>query len=113
MTGASPPPTMRLPDGSEQPVKIWRDIMEHATSWLWKNRLLTTADVPVASSSRRFILNTAQTHPGGNLFKHPISVSGTPLFLEGNVNVQAVISNTRKLLGHVGQNPDAVWLKVN
>ena len=106
------PSAIRFFDDTELTLQSWRHMMELTTRWLWSTGRLTASNAEVASSNQRFIVNTQPIHPMGNNFIDPVSVSDTPLFVEGNVNRNAAVNNTKRLLNHCNVSPDDVWLRV-
>ena len=111
-TGDLHPTAIRFPAGEEYSVQRWYDLVHHTAAWLWSKRLLTDSNIPVASSKRRYIVNTQDMHPRGNPFNHPVSIGGTPLILESNISSKASASNAKTLLNHCGQDPSSVLLKI-
>lgn len=112
ISGDSPPSAIRLPDGNESSLrKAWSALVESTAVWLWSNELLTSSNVPVQSSSKRYIVNTTPSHPAGNEFNSPKKIVETPLWTEGNIGARAAVSNAKKLLGLCGVNPGTVLLR--
>ena len=111
-TGSNPPTGIRFSDGCQMNITRWRDIEEYTAEWLWKRGLLTASNVPVSSSKQRYIVSKTPQHPSGNDFKYSISVTETPLFLEGNVSATSATANAKTLLSHCGQNAASVLLRV-
>lgn len=109
--GSDAPSAIRFPTGEEYQLRIWRQVVEVTLYWLWTKGYLKTDDVPVSSSRKRFLVNLEPRHPTGNEFKTVCSISGTPLYLEGNISAKASASNARRILQHCGQDPASVQLK--
>ena len=111
-TGAKVPPYIRFPDGTQRSNAAWRHIPEHTAEWLWQRGFLTTDNVPVASSGRRYIVNTTPQHPQGNAFNQPGKVPRTELFSERNIDAKAATANAKKLLDHCQQDASQVYLRL-
>jgi hypothetical protein len=113
VTGANHPASIRFPDGKECSIQRWRDMVDHTVAWLWSKSLLKVSNIPVASSNKRYIVSAEDKHPTGNSFNQPVHIKGTPLIIEGNISSKAATANTKTLLKHFGQDPAAIWLKLN
>ena len=109
---AKRPKSMRFPGGSEQPIRFWNHLVIETVSWLWSEKKLTARNVPVESSSRRYVVHTKSVHPSGESFISPQPVGGTPLFVETNMSRGTAVANTKILLEHCRQNPAHVHLQV-
>ena len=111
--GDDPPAAIRFPTGDEYQIKIWRQLVEITLKWLWEREFLKANDLPVRSSSKRFLVNLEPVHPPGNRFKTVCLISGTPLYIDGNISAKASASNARKILQYCGQDPALVGVRVN
>ena len=78
--GTKAPPYIRFPTGTQHKNKFWVDLLANTVKWLCDRGLLTTANVPVASSKRRYIVNATPKHPSGKDFFYPVPIEGTELF---------------------------------
>ena len=110
--GDDPPAAIRFPTGDEYQIKIWRQLVEITLSWLWDKGLLKTDDLPVRSSSKRFLVSLEPVHPPGNRFKTVCPISGTPLYIDGNISARASASNAKRILQHCDQDPTTVVIKI-
>ncbi len=110
--GTDPPRRIRFPGGGEYRVQYWRSLVVTTAEWLWEKELLTERNVPVPSSNRRHVVNTAPKHPSGSDFVAPQFVSGTPLVVEGNISGEMAVQRVRILLNHCGIDPATVQLQV-
>ena len=111
-TGSKPPGAIRFPDGNEHPVTLWRQMPQYTAAWLWGCKLLTRSNIPVESSNKRYIVNITDQHQNANPFNNVVSVTGTPLLMEGNISATAATVNVKKLLTHCGVDPAAVHVQV-
>ena len=109
--GDDPPTAIRFPTGDEYQIKIWRQLVETTLSWLWRKGFLEASDLPVRSSSKRFLVSLEPTHPPGNRFKTVCPILGTPLYIDGNISARASASNAKRILQHCGQDPSAVNIR--
>ena len=109
--GDDPPAAIRFPTGEEFQIRIWRQLVEVTLTWLWNTGLLSLNNVPVRSSSKRYLVNLQPRHPGGNGFKTVCPVPETPLYIDGNISAKASASNAKRVLQYCGQDPAAVRFK--
>ena len=110
--GDSNPTAVRFPGSPDHLVTSWRQLVHVTVDWLCQRGLLTETGVPVASSAKRFIVNSVPIHPTGKPFSSSKFVAGTPFVYEGNISSRAAVSNTKKLLTHCGINPADVLLRL-
>jgi len=111
--GDDPPAAIRFPTGDEYQIKIWRQLVEVTLSWLWGKEFLKNDELPVRSSSKRFLVSLEPVHPPGNRFKTICLIPGTPLYIDGNISARASASNAKRILQHCGQDPASVSVKIN
>ena len=111
-TGTKPPTEIRFPDNTNSQIKIWRHVEQRTVEWLWEKGLLNAANLPVQSSPQRYIVHTSPQHPQGNQFAQVVPLTGTPLYLEGNVSSLASTANAKTLLTHCDQSLLEVLLKL-
>ena len=93
-------------------VTSWRQVVQHTVGWLYRQARLKENDVPVASSTQRYIVNTIAYHQNNRPFHTEVQIPGTPFVYEGNVSSRAALSNAKKLLQHCGIDPATVQLQV-
>ena len=110
--GTVPPSQVRFPDGRTDGLRHWSDILVSITEWLSSTGRLTISNVPVASSSKGYIVNDQPVHPTGNAFTRHKTVGGG-LVVFTNVSSADARNHARKLLEHCGIGADAVWLLVS
>ena len=109
--GSVPPSLIWFPSGETVELRGWSDVIVSVAEWLAATGRLTAANVPVASSSRGYIVNDRPVHPTGKAFsRHKTLGNGLVVFTPGYS-----ASNARrlvcKLLDHCGVRADAVWLQ--
>ena len=107
------PESIRFPDGSEQTIQKWYDLVLQTVAWLWSKRILSTGNITDFSSKERHLFHTTAIHPSGKQFFNPKPVTGTPLIVEANLSRIDSVKKTDALLKHCGQDPARVQLKVN
>ena len=109
--GSVPPARIRFPGGETVELRGWSDVIVSVAEWLVATGRLTAANIPVASSSRRYIVNDQPVHPTGKAFiRHKTVGSGLVVFT--NVSAGDARNYARKLLEHCGVGADVVWLPV-
>ena len=111
-TGTPCPAAIRFWDGSERRLGYWNEILAQTIEKLFSERLLTIDDVPIRSGKQTYIVNTKPVHPTGKQFGSHRSISGTPLFVNVNLNAGQIRNSTKKLLQQYGKNPADVFLQV-
>ena len=119
LAGYDPPPrtpyptTMRLWDGSEVPLRRWRDVLILVAENLYAQRRLSVADMPIARGPKRYIVHTEPVHSTGKQFTSYAPTERTPpLYLDTWLNAAGLRSNAVKLLRECGVSPADVHLKV-
>ena len=114
LPGGTPPPVaIRFSDGAERTMTQWHEMLTHTVEWLFSKGTLNTSNVPLTSNSpHRYIVNTQPTHPDGSSFGNPTNVSGTPFWVNINLNASQIRTYTRILLQHCGIDPATVHLQV-
>ncbi len=108
--GSKPPTAIRFPDSSTKEIRSWNSILVAVAEWLYDHGRLTTANVPVSSSPKIYVVHSRPTHPTGNdFFMHRTIANG---LLEVNTHGSAIQmrKNSRTLLTHCGVSPDTVQL---
>ena len=117
-SGDKPALAIRFADGRESDLRrAWVGLVESTAAWLWSEELLTLENVPVQSSSERYIVNLKPlhpekpSHPEGNKFKNSRPIDGTPLWTEGNIGCTAAASKAKKLLEHCDVSSETIFLR--
>ena len=109
----NPPPktsaraTMRFPDGREETVRKWTNLLTVAGEWLNDSGKLAPVPKPILSGPTEKVLDTDRS---GFIASAPIS--GTGFWLNTHGNAGNLRRKTRVLLERCGVSPDAVWLRV-
>ena len=106
------PAAIRFWDGSERPLKAWREILRSVVEKLNGDEKLTVNDLPIRSGSKRYCVHTKPFHPTGVGFTSPRSVGDGSLFVEAHVSSKAAREYAKLVLEHCGQNPEEVYLQV-
>lgn len=110
-TGKPPPTTVCFPDGMTLAVEFWRQLPEAVVGWLWSSGVLTSSDVPVTWSKRRYLVSMEDKHPTGKAFTRPKRIAETPLIFEANISSRTALSQAKRLLQERGVNPEDVRLR--
>lgn len=111
-TGNPPPKAIKMPDGKEAGLKSWRGVLLETALWLHDRGLLTRENCRIHMGPVRLIFSPDGKHSRGTPFHSPVPVGNTGIQMEGSVEPDQFVSNTRKLLVRFGQNPSSVHLKV-
>ena len=98
--GTKPPAAIRFADGEEQPIQLWRHLVERTAAWLWSTGKLNQSNVPVKTRGRRYIVGLNSVHSDGKPFVSPFPIAGSPLHYEGNIGGPTPVENTKTLLQH-------------
>ena len=99
--GRRPPIAIRFPGGVIRQIPSWPHLAMRTAAWLSSTGRLTRDNVPVASSSTRYIVNFDPVHQRGQQFTEPIPVIGTSFYYEGGISVPPrVVNDAKKLLEH-------------
>ena len=107
--GAGDPPlAIKFPDGSENSIQFWKDVLVNTAEWLYSKGLLMK-NVPVLSPKKEhYIVNIEKEHPDGSSFERPEPLK-EGLWVEARGGKKA-IGKARHLLRACGQNPAEVLL---
>ena len=111
-THAPPPSAIRLPDGKEIPLKIWRGVLIETALWLYRSSLLTRESCPIPSGKKRNLFSLDGLHTNGKRFIRPINLGATGIIMESNLSAMQIAELTRKLLQHFNQDPSKVLLRL-
>ncbi len=113
-----PPKAIRFPKGSRYEITAWQQLPIHTIKWLWSERLLTEANIPVTSSRGTHLVNRTGKKPSGEPFRIPQSIAGTeldgkPLILDGNnASGELGVNLAKRLLQECGVSLAEVQLQV-
>ena len=110
--GSKPPTAIRFPDGSEQEIKRWNDILVTVAGWLYDSGRLTAADEPVHSSSKIYIAHNRPIHPTGNEFFQYRTIANGQVAVNTHGSAIQMRKNSQTLLARYAVSPDTVQLQV-
>ena len=105
-TKGQSPVEVLLPDGRAIQVKNWGATLEQAVRWLTDKGILQSGHCPIVGSNPRafrYMVHTQPIHSNGGRFKYPTEVNG--LWVEKHDNHHALITKTKTIIKHVGQDP--------
>ena len=106
------PGAIRFPNGDEQKIQHWNDILVAVATWLNSTNRLTSVNTPVPSSPRTYMVNDRPIHPTGNQFFLYREIAGSQLVVNTHGSAIQIRNNARKLLQHCGVSPDTVHLRI-
>ena len=110
--GAQAPEAIRFPDGQEaSTAKSWRLLLVESATWLDRKALLNSADAPIASGPKRYLLHTIPTHQTGSEFRSPVRLPKSGVYLETHASAKQLVGHTKKLLKVFGQDPARVYVR--
>ena len=103
---------IRLPDGSELPVKHWKDLLTGVVRWLVRKGSLprNLIPIPVAPNSTRYVLNTQACHQNGKMMGEPEQI-GQNLWVETWGSQDTIRGHTALILRHCGEDPRKLQLQ--
>ena len=109
----SPRPThLRLPDNSEAPIGLWKNVLQETAKWLVRQGKLGPHNLPVRRGRRRYIASTQPVHASGKPFVESREVGGGIYVETKNHSTSSLMNVTAHLLQHCGINDlDAVKLR--
>ena len=113
-TGGKVPTLMRLPDGSEKPLRYWNNILLETAEYLIQTGQLTHAKCPIpAATGSRYVCHSVASHSDSKPFTHCRQLSNG-LFVEVNGSAQSLVKiYTLSLLSHCGQDPAQVFVRID
>ena len=106
------PTAIRFWDGSERPLKRWREILTGAVEKLYAEQRLTVKDVPIELGKTKYLVHTELIHPDGKRFEDYKSIEGTPLVVNVNLSAERIRKHTEKLLHRFGPLSATVYLQI-
>ena len=107
-----PPGAIRFPNGAEQEIQRWNDILMAVATWPNSTNRLTSANTPVPSSTRIYMVSDRPIHPTGNQFFLYREIADGQLVVNTHGSAVQMRNNARKLLQYCGVSPDTVQLQV-
>ena len=75
------PSKLKLPDGTEQNVRFWRDVMLSLVEWLYKNERLLPEHLPLLSDRGAIMANS-----DGSRMRESKKANSAPIYVEVNLN---------------------------
>lgn len=111
-SGSVPPLLIRYPSGETVELRGWGDVIVSVAEWLAATGRLPAANVPVASSSRGYIVNDLPVHLTGKAFSRFKTVGNGLVVFTPGYSASNAWRMVCKLLEHCGVGSDAVWLQV-
>lgn len=108
-----PPKSIRFWDGSELPIKPWKDIIVNVVRKLYETKRLTERDIPLRlHGSKNYLVHTKSVHASGEKFQSPKKIAGTPLVVEAHGGKEEFIRKSKKLFTLYNVDHGTVHLKV-
>lgn len=102
---------IRFPDGSEQEIHAWRDILVSTVKWLSSTgKLLPPPIITVRLTKKHttYLINKEPKHKNGRPFKNPRQVDG--LYIECSYSNKDIVKHTIRLLNLHSIDPKEVFL---
>lgn len=106
------PKAIRMPDGVEKTLKSWRGLLQESALWLYDLGLLTKENCRIHRGPIRILFSPDGKHTTGTPFHSVVRLGDTGIQMEGNIDAEQIVSNTRKLLETFGKDPSKVQLKM-
>ena len=100
------PTFVRILDAEEREVRFWNDVLVYVVEWLWKQNLLTLDDLPIRSSSQRYIIDQKPYHPTQQRFRQEKLIEGTSLYVETHKSAREIVRTAANLLEKYDQRQD-------
>lgn len=102
-SGTKPPVSIHFPDGSQKPLKYWRDLQVEVVQYLVSKGKLGPGNCPVQKpGAYRHLVHHEPKHSGGEPFGSPSQVG--PLWVETHYSARSLVDNTRFILGAVHED---------
>ena len=109
--GTSPPRNIRFPDGKQETVQYWWQMVKHSAEWLISVRLLTDDKVPVPSGPKGYIIKAESRDQSGKPFSSPENIAGTNLQIDRLGSAVTMLRRVCLLLKHCGEDPHHVYVR--
>ena len=104
-TNTDAPENIRFPNGTEKPIKKWRDLLVVTGEWLNTTGKLALAPKPILSGPKEKVLDT--DHSG---FIATSSITGTKFWLNTHGSADNMRRKTKAILSRCGVSPDRILL---
>ena len=104
LTSEVRPVRIQFPDGSEEVVEYWIDLIEQTAEWLIREGRLSPSDCPVAVGGmrKRFLIHTHPKHRDGSNMAHKRLSNG--LFLDANLASRRIAWLCELLVKKLGED---------
>ncbi|RTQ53461.1 hypothetical protein EJV47_01605 [Hymenobacter gummosus] len=96
------PTQLRLPDGTVQPVKTWKDVLVRACEFVLENRPDLSIPFP-DRAGKKTKLFAHQPFPAG-IGSFKTQYRGQPLFIYTNYSADACLANAQYILGYMPEH---------
>lgn len=104
VSGTTPPPTIHLPDGSQKPLKYWKDLQVEVVRYLISKGKLGAGNCPIQRPrAHRYLVHHEPKHSTGERFIWPSQVG--LLWVDSNYSARSLVDNVRFILRLVGEDP--------
>ena len=111
LSGSPRPTHLRLPDNSEAPVGLWKDVLHETAKWLVRQGKIGPHNLPVRSGRSWYIASTQPVHASGKPFLERRDAGGG-VYVETHHSTPSLMNVTAHLLQHCGINDlDTVKLR--
>ena len=100
-----PPGKIMFPDGSQSPLKFWYEMLKEVVLWLMENGDLSEGRCPIPRGphSKMSLVAIEPVNLDGKRFPNPKPVGS--LYFDAHGNLRTIITRTKFLIQHVGQDP--------
>lgn len=104
--GSRPPAALCLPDGTEVPLRRWRDLFIELAEMLVRSGRLRPEHCPVRVAARadRYLIHVEPVHGSGRRFWSPAQLSNG-LWIERDASAEQSARFARRLLEEFGEDP--------
>ncbi len=108
-SGDKAPSAVRFPDGEQNGIKYWREILVQVAEWLARNGILTPEKCPIGKGYERYIVHSQSRHPSGRDFFAPQQLSAG-LFVETDVGSWYAVKDALFLIEKLNQTATSFQL---
>lgn len=104
--GSRPPAVLCLQDGTEVPLRTWKDLLVEVARALARVGKLSPQRCPVrlAGAQKRYLVHAEPVHPSGQRFRASERVDDR-LWIETHASAELLVRQTRWLLEQFGEDP--------
>ena len=110
-TNVPPPSPALLPDGSELPLKFWKDLLRGVVRWLLEGGTLPPErlPVPLGPNSKQYLVNTEPHHQNGKVMDEAQQIGH--IWVQTFGDQEMIRKHTARILSHCGKNPRKLQLR--